>query len=48
MTETSKKNDKALANMNDKLLEKWNDRGIIASYLLSRLCKITNSEHTTK
>ena len=25
-----------------------NDRGILASYLLSPLCKITNSENTTQ
>ena len=35
-----------LANLKDKLLEMMNDRGKIASCLLSRLSKITNSEHT--
>ena len=34
---TSKENKKALENVNDKLLEIMNDRGIIASYFLSRL-----------
>ena len=48
MTESSIKNNKALENINDKLLEIINDRGIIASYLLSPLSKITNPEKTTQ
>ena len=31
MTETSKENNKALSNLNDKLLEIMNDWGILAS-----------------
>ena len=47
MTENSIKNNRALENLKDKLLEKMNDRGIIASYLLSPLFKITNPETTS-
>ena len=45
ITESSKENNKALENLNKKLLEIMNDRGIIASYLLSPLAKVTNSEN---
>ena len=48
MMETSKENNKALENLNDKLLEIMIDRGILASYLLSALSKIINPEHTTQ
>ena len=48
ITETSINNNKSLENLNDKLLEITNDRGIIASYLLSPLSKITNSEKNTQ
>ena len=34
--------------MNSKLLEILNDRGILASYLMSPLSKITNPENTTQ
>ena len=44
--ETSKENNNALSNLNDKLLEIMNDTGILASYLLSSLSKFTNPEHT--
>ena len=47
ITETSN-NNKALENLNNKLLEILNDRGIIASYLLSPLSKITNPENSTQ
>ena len=47
MTETSIKNRKALENLNNKLLEILNDRGIIATYLMSSLSKITNPENTS-
>ena len=47
ITETSN-NTKALENLNNKLLEILNDRGIIASYLLSPLSKITNPENSTQ
>ena len=48
ITETSIKNNQAIENLNNKLLEIMNDRGIIASYLLSPLSKITNPENTTQ
>ena len=47
MAVTSKKNDKALANFNNKVFDLMNDRCIIASYLLSPLSKITNPENTS-
>ena len=48
MTESSIENYKALENLSDKLLEIMNDRGMIASYLLSPRSKITNLENTTQ
>ena len=48
ITETSLKNNQAIENLNNKLLEIMNDRGIIASYLTSRLSKITNPEKTSQ
>ena len=48
ITETSVKNNQAIENLDNKLLEIMNDRGIIASYLLSPLAKIFNSENTTQ
>ena len=42
ITESSTKNNQALENVNNKLLEIMNDRGILASYLMSPLSKITN------
>ena len=47
ITENSNKNNQAIENLNNKLLEIMNDRGIIISYLLSPLAKITNPENTT-
>ena len=47
-TENSIKNNQALENLNNKLLEIMNDRGILASYLMSPLSKITNPENTTQ
>ena len=46
MTESSIKNNQALDNSKNKLLEKMNDRGIIASFLLSPLSKISSPETT--
>ena len=43
----SKENNKALENLNNKLLETTNDRGILANYLMSPLFKITNPDHTS-
>ena len=47
-TETSKQNNQALENLNNKLLEVMNDRGILASYLMSPLSKINIPENTTQ
>ena len=47
MTENSIKNNQAIQNLNNKLLEIMNDRGILASYLMSPLSKITNPENAT-
>ena len=48
LAETSNNNNKALENLNKKLLEIMNDRGILATYLMSPLSKITNAEKTTQ
>ena len=48
ITESSKDNNLALENLNNKLLEIMNDRGILATYLISPLSKITNPENTTQ
>ena len=48
ITESSKENNLALENLNNKLLEIMNDRGILASYLMTPLSKITNSQNTTQ
>ena len=45
--ESSIKNNQAIENLNNKLLEIMNDRGILASYLMSPLSKITNPENTS-
>ena len=48
ITETSIKNNLAIENINNKLLEKMNDRGILATYLMSPLSKTTNLENTSQ
>ena len=48
LKKTSIEDNKALSNLNYKDLEKVNDRGIIANYLLSPLSKITNSDHNSQ
>ena len=48
ITESSKENNLALEGLNNKLLEIMNDRGILASYLMSPLSKTTNPETTTQ
>ena len=48
ITETSVKNNQAIENLDNKLPEIMNDRGIIAPYLLSPLAKIFNPENTTQ
>ena len=48
ITETSNNTNKALEKINNKLLEIMNDRGILATYLMSPSSKITNPEITTQ
>ena len=48
ITETSVKNNQAIENINNKLLEIMNDRGILASYLMSPLSKITNPKSSSQ
>ena len=48
IAESSIKNNQALENLNNKLLELMNDRGILATYLMSPLSKITNPENTSE
>ena len=48
VTESSFKNNKSKENLNDKLLEKWNDRGILATYLMSLLSKIFNPKNSSQ
>ena len=48
MVLTSKENIKALSNLNDRVLAIMNDRGIIASYLILPLSKVTNPELTSQ
>ena len=48
VTETSYKNNKALEKLNDRLSEIMKNRGILASYLLSAMFKITNPNHTSQ
>ena len=46
--ETYIKSNKAIENLNYKLLEIKNDKGIFATFLISPLSKITNPENTTQ
>ena len=48
ITESSSKNNQAIENLNNQLLEIMNDRGILASYLMSPLSKITNPENSSQ
>ena len=48
MTETSEENNKALANLKDKVQEILHDKGTTTSYLLSPSSKITKHEHTSQ
>ena len=48
ITESYIKNNQAIENLNNKLLEIMNDRGILATYLMSPLSKITNPENTSQ
>ena len=47
IAEISIENNIALANLNEKLLEKLKDRGLVASYLLSPLSENINLEQTS-
>ena len=48
ITESSILNNKAIENINNNLLEIMNDRGTLATYLMSPLSKITNPENTSQ
>ena len=48
ISENSLKNNQAVENLNNKLLEIMNDRGILATYLMSPLSKITNPENSSQ
>ena len=48
ITETSIENNQAIENINNNLLEIMNDRGILATYLMSPLSRITNPENTSQ
>ena len=47
ITETSIKNNQAIENINSNLVEIMNDRGILATYLMSPLSRITNPENAS-
>ena len=48
ITETSIKNNLAIENINNNLLEIMNDRGILATYLMSPLSRRTNPENSSQ
>ena len=48
ITETSIKNNLAIENIKNILLEIMNDRGILAFYLMSPLSRITNPENSSQ
>ena len=48
LTENSMNSNKAIENVNNKLLEIMNDRGILATYLMSPLSRITNPENSSQ
>ena len=48
ITESSVKNNLAIENINNYLLEITNDRGILATYLMSPLSRITNPENSSQ
>ena len=48
ITDSSIKNNQAIENVNNKLLEIMNDRGILATYLMSPLSRITNPENSSQ
>ena len=46
--ETAIKNNQAIENLNNKLSEILNDRGILGTYLMTPLSKLTNPENTSQ
>ena len=42
----TEEHNKAIENLNEKLLENLNERSTLATYLLSTISKITNSDQT--
>ena len=48
VTDSSIKNNQAIENVNNKLLETMNDRGILATYLMSPSSRITNPEKSSQ
>ena len=48
MTETSIKNNKALENLNESVLERMNDKGMMAPCLTSSLVNIFKPENTSQ
>ena len=48
ITETSIKNNLAIENINNNLLAIMNDRGILATYLMSPLSRITNPDNASQ
>ena len=48
ITENSIENNQAIENLNNKLLEIMNDRGILVTYLMSPLSKIINLENISQ
>ena len=48
ITETSVKNNQAIENFDNKLLVIMKDRGILATYLMSPLSRITNPENSSQ
>ena len=47
-TESSINNNQALENLNNKFPEKMNDRGMLATYVMSPLSKNTNPENSSQ
>ena len=48
ITKSSIRSNKAIENLNNKLLEIMNGRGILASFLMSPLSKINNPENSSQ
>ena len=48
ITETSIKNNLAIENINNNLLEKMNDRGKLATYLMSPLSRMTDLDNASQ